>query len=139
MFRNFHVPITIKTLRTLNLLLLLSKTSLSLAKKIDHQTWPNILPNITFQTLHNVFKRRSMEAFLGCHFLIIEIIGLTISSAFHVVVFPTTLDHYLCTWQRCQNMEGLIYGKCGKMCSITTKFRRGGKKTLNAFEIFVWK
>jgi hypothetical protein len=99
MLINFHVPITIKTLRILNLLLLLSKTSLSLAKKIDHQTWPNILPNITFQTLHNVFKRRSMEASLGCHFLITKIIGLTISSAFHVVL-TTTSNHYLCIWQR---------------------------------------
>jgi hypothetical protein len=36
-------------------------------------------------------------------------------------------------------MEGLVYGKCGKMCSITIESRRGGKITLDAFEIFVWK
>ncbi len=64
---------------------------------------------------------------------------LTISSAFHVLVFPTTIDYSLLTWQMCQNMKGSVNGKCGKMCSITTKFGGGNKKTLDAYGISVWR
>ncbi len=64
---------------------------------------------------------------------------MTISSTFHVLVFPTTIDYSLFTWRMCQSMEGSIHGKCGKMCLITTKFGGGNKKTLDAYEILIWR
>ncbi len=39
----------------------------------------------------------------------------------------------------CQSMEGSVNGKCGKMCSITTKFGIGNKKTLYAYGILIWR
>jgi hypothetical protein len=46
----------------------------------------------SIQTLHfksyMVFKKGFMEPFPRYDFIVIEIIGLAISSAFHVVVFP---------------------------------------------------
>jgi hypothetical protein len=46
----------------------------------------------SIQALHFKFymvkKKGFMEPFPRYHFIIIEIVGLAISSAFHVVVFP---------------------------------------------------
>ncbi len=64
---------------------------------------------------------------------------MTISSAFHVLMFPTTVDYSLFIWQMCQNMEGSVHGQCGKMCPITTKLGGGNKRTLDAYEILVWR
>jgi hypothetical protein len=41
--------------------------------------------------------------------------------------------------EMCQSMEGLVNGKCGKMCSITTKFGGGSKRTLDVYGISVWR
>jgi len=53
---------------------------------------------------------------------------LTISSAFHIVIFFTTIDHYLLIRWRHQRMERLVNHKHSKMCSITTKLIQDRKQ-----------
>jgi hypothetical protein len=53
-------------------------------------------------------------------------------------VVPTTII-IPCLLGKCAKaMEGSHNGKCGKICSITTKFGGNNKRTLDAYGISVW-
>ncbi len=129
---NFSCPIIIETLNPLNLLLFTFQNLISIHQEkliIKHGQKCFHISHFKF---YAIFKKGFMEAFSRHHFSIIKIVGF---------------DNFKCIPCSCvphnnrlfQSMEGSVNGKCGKMCSITTKFGVGNKRTLYAYGISMWR